>query len=180
LHLISEGSSNGNEIFQSIREKTVESWRPKLGSIDLTLRKLAGAGLIRESSKSHGRTDRRHSIYEITPEGSEFLREGKEVLAKADRNWFAMRGIFIELMESSQLPMFLREGSEDNFQLSREIIEAKIPKLDRREAELSLKDYLLNLDRQLKWTRAKLQELRRTSVSQYNNSDHQFALQELF
>jgi DNA-binding PadR family transcriptional regulator len=165
LHLISEGQSNDDEIFQSLGEKTAGSWRPREDSINLALRKLAKDGLIRECSNSRGPSDRSERIYGITLKGKEFLREGKDVLANADQDWFTMRGIFIELMDATQLPRFLGEGSEANFQLSREIIQAKISKLNWREAELSLRDYALNLYRQLKWARAKLHELRRTNQS---------------
>jgi DNA-binding PadR family transcriptional regulator len=156
LHLISEDPSNGYEIFQLIGEKTVGSWRPRAGSIYLTLRKLAKDGLIRESSKSHRPSNSSQRIYEITPEGAEFLSEGKDVLANADRNWFDMRGIFIDMMDATKLPSFLTEGSKANFQLSREIIEAKLSKLNQKEAGSALTEYALNLREQLRWTEAKM------------------------
>ena len=130
-------------------------------SIYTNLRKLAGDGLIRESPQTDGTISESQRVYEITTEGKEFLREGLDMLANADRNWFAMREIFIELMDAALLPTFLREGARENFQLSREIIEAKMPKLNRNEAESALGEYMVNLGNQLRWTKAKLQELKK-------------------
>jgi DNA-binding PadR family transcriptional regulator len=157
LHLIAEVPSGEYEILESL-EKVVKSSRPSLRSIKVTLRKFAKERLIRESSKNRAGGSR--SIYEITPKGMDFLRIGKEVLANSDRNWFAMRRIFIELMEANQLPMLLREGSRENFQLSREIIEDKLPKLSKKEGVSALKNYALNLGQQLEWTKKKLHDLK--------------------
>jgi DNA-binding PadR family transcriptional regulator len=152
--------SNSYQIYKSVAEKTRGRWKPNVDSIQVTLGQLAEAGLIREISKSHGS---RHlkKCYQITPNGVKFLKQGKDVLANSDRIWFALRGIFIELMDATLLPTFLGEASKDNFQMTREIIEAKMPKLITEKAKLSLKNYALNLVMQLKWTKEKMRELRR-------------------
>jgi DNA-binding PadR family transcriptional regulator len=166
LHLVSEVQSGEYEIQGSLEENAVKSSRPSLRSIRVTLRKFAKERLIRESSKYRGQAGGSRSIYEITPKGMDFLRIGKEALANSDRNWFAMRRIFIELMDANQLPMLLREGSRENFQLSKEIIEAKLPKLSKKEGASALKNYALNLGQQLEWTKKKLQDLKDERQSQ--------------
>ena len=70
-----------------------------------------------------------------------------------------MRGIFVELMDPAQIPTFLVDGSRANFQMSQEIIDSKISKLSQSEAEFTLKEYALNLERQLSWTKTKLAEI---------------------
>jgi DNA-binding PadR family transcriptional regulator len=163
LDLISKRPLNSLEIYQLLsRGKNLGNWKPSVISISLTLEKLAREGLVGKKSKSPGTLGRYQQIYEITLAGLRFLRDGKNVLANADRNWFAMREIFIELMDATLLPTFLRDGARDNFQLSREIIEAKMPKLNNKDIERALKDYALNLDIQRKWIKEKLKELEKT------------------
>jgi DNA-binding PadR family transcriptional regulator len=171
LHLISESSTHGFEILQSIEEKIGGSWRLGAGSIYPTLRKLTEEGLISTNSKPRSSSQSSQRIYQITPKGVEFLREGKDVLANADRNWYAMRGIFIDLMDAAHLPTFLGEVSKANFQLSREIIEAKVSKLTRKEAELALKEYALSLKKQLTWTETKMQKLELTKRQQQRGAE---------
>lgn len=81
------------------------------------------------------------------------------MLANAGRRWAMMRGIFIDLMDAERISTFLVEGSRLNFQMSQEIIDSKIPKLSPNEAEFTLKEYALNLERQLNWTKSKLSQL---------------------
>jgi DNA-binding PadR family transcriptional regulator len=162
LHRISLGPTHGYEIAQFIDEKTEGAWRPGAGSIYPTLKKLVSEGLIKASPKSKS-SESSQRIYEITPDGMECVKQGRDMLANAGRRWSAMRGIYVELMDPSQLPTFLVEGSRAHFQMSQEIIESKISKLSRSDAEFTLKEYALNLERQLKWTNAKLEELQKNA-----------------
>ena len=154
LQLISEGRTHSHDILRSIEKKAGTDWTS--GSVLSTLRKFVVEGLVLQTSESRKSSER---VYEITSRGAAFLKEGKEVLSIADRNWFDMRGIFIDLMDATSLPEFLNEGSKANFQLSREIIQAKMSKLDQREAESALKEYALNLRKQVAWTEARIQKL---------------------
>jgi DNA-binding PadR family transcriptional regulator len=128
------------------------------------LKKLVSEGLIKTSSKSKN-SDTPQRVYEITPEGLECLKKVKDMLANAGRRWSSMRGIFVDLMDPAQIPAFLVDGARVNFQISQEIIDSKISKLSPSDAEYTLKEYALSLERQLNWTRAKLEELEsRTGV----------------
>lgn len=158
LHRISLGPTHGYELSQFIEEKTEGAWRPGAGSIYPTLRKLVNEGLIRTSSKSQG-AESSQRTYEITPAGMECLKKGRDMFANVGRKWSSMRGIFVELMDPAHISTFLVEGSKSGFQMSRDIIESKMPELETGEAEFALKEYILNLERQLDWTKAKLREL---------------------
>jgi len=158
LHRISLGPTHGYEISQFIEEKTEGAWRPGAGSIYPTLRKLVNEGLIRASSKSQG-AESSQRIYEITPAGLECLNKGRDMFANIGRKWSSMRGIFVELMDPTHISTFLIEGQKSGFQMSRDIIESKMSELETSEAEFALKEYILNLERQLDWTKAKLREL---------------------
>jgi DNA-binding PadR family transcriptional regulator len=158
LHLISKGPTHGYEISQSIEEKTEGSWRPGAGSIYPTLKKLVREGLIRTSSKTSLPLSSQR-VYEITPKGMDCLREGKDMFTNAGKKWSSMRAIFVELMDPSDIPSFIVEGSKASFQMSRYVVDSKFSKMSEEEAEFTLKEYALNLERQLTWTKSKLQEL---------------------
>lgn len=158
LHSISQGPTHGYEISQAIEEKTEGAWRPGAGSVYPTLKKLVKEGLIRVGPAPKSRNSSQR-VYAITPKGEQCLREGKDMLANAGRRWAMMRGIFIDLMDAERISTFLVEGSRLNFQTSQEIIDSKISKLNPSEAEFTLKEYALNLERQLNWTKSKLSQL---------------------
>ena len=160
LQLISEGRTHNQDILRSIEKKAGAGWTS--GSVLSSLRKFVAEGLVHQTPSRSRRSSER--VYEITSRGAAFLKEGKEVLSNADRNWFEMRGIFIDLMDAISLPEFLSEGSKRSFQLSRLIIQAKMPKLNQKEAESALKEYALNLGKQIAWTQARIQELKDTKL----------------
>jgi DNA-binding PadR family transcriptional regulator len=162
LQLISEGRIRSHDILRSIERKGGAGWTS--GLVLSTLRKFVVEGLVLQTPSRSRRSPER--VYEITSRGAAFLKEGKDVLSIADRNWFEMRGIFIDLMEATSLPEFLSEGSKANFQLSREIIQAKMPKLDQKEVESALRDYALNLRKQVAWTEARILKLSKDSKPQ--------------
>ncbi|MDH2901687.1 MAG: PadR family transcriptional regulator [archaeon] len=158
LHRISLRPTHGYEIAQDIEEKTEGAWRPAPGSIYPMLKKLTNEGLIRVSSTKSRSSETAQRVYEITPEGSKCLKDGKNMFANAGQRWTAMRRIFMDLMDPSQISEFLTQGSKLQFQLSQELIETKVSKLPQSDAEFTLKEYALNLERQLNWTNTKLSQ----------------------
>jgi DNA-binding PadR family transcriptional regulator len=159
LHKISKGPTHGYEIAQDIEEKTEGAWRPAPGSIYPMLKKLVSQGLIkaRKTTKRASETEQR--IYEITPEGLTYLKEGKEMFANASHRWSFMRRIFLELIEPKDASRFLLDGSRDYFEGSREIVDSKLTSLPSSEIESILKEYALNLERQLEWTKGKIGQI---------------------
>jgi DNA-binding PadR family transcriptional regulator len=159
LHRISLGPTHGYEIAQDIEEKTEGAWRPAPGSIYPMLKKLTKEGLIRSSTKKSKKgSETSQRVYEITPLGAKCLKNGKNMFAHAGQRWTAMRRIFIDLLDISQISEFLTEGSKNQFELSREVIETKLSKLPKDEVEFILKEYALNLEKQLNWTKNKLSQ----------------------
>jgi DNA-binding PadR family transcriptional regulator len=164
LHRIAQGPTHGYEISQDIEEKTKGAWRPAPGSIYPMLKKLTNEGLIRASSKSRN-SETAQRIYEISAEGSKCLKEGKNMFANAGERWTAMRRIFIDLMEPSQLSWFFTEGAKQTFEMTQELVDTKIMKLSQSDAEYTLKEYALNLERQLDWTRSRLTQFEKKAVA---------------
>ena len=164
LHRISQGPTHGYEISQAIEEKTEGAWRPGAGSVYPTLKKLVKEELIRVTPSSKSRASETSlRVYEITPKGLKCLSQGKDMFANAGRRWGMMRGIFVDLMDPERVSSFIVEGSKLNFQMTQEIIDSKISKLSPSDAEFTLKEYALNLERQLNWTKTKLLELEKKS-----------------
>lgn len=165
LHRISERPTHGYEIAQDIEEKTEGAWRPAPGSIYPMLKKLVDEGMIRSvvSGVRARPSETGQHVYEITPEGSKCLKEGKSMFAGAGQKWSSMRRIFMDFMDPTQISEFLVEGSKAQFQISQELIETKLSKLAPSDVEFTLKEYALNLEKQLNWTRSKLSQLEKKS-----------------
>ncbi len=166
LHRISIRPTHGYEIAQDIEEKTEGAWHPAPGSVYPMLKKLVLKGLIRSTtSLARRNSETEQRAYEITPKGSHYLKQGQEIFASAGHRWSSMRRIFIELIDPVHAAEFLVNGSKVHFMTSQEIIDSKLGKLPSTEAEYVLKEYSLNLERQLDWTRAKLSQLDKKSIS---------------
>ncbi|MHB1907532.1 MAG: PadR family transcriptional regulator [Nitrososphaerales archaeon] len=169
LHRVSVGPVHGYEIAQDIEEKTDGAWRPAPGSIYPMLKKLTSQGLIRATqTKTRRGSDTSQRTYEITPKGAKCLGQAKEMFASAGFRWTSMRRLFIELMDSDQVAKFLVEGSKAGFQMSQELVNTKITKLSQKEGEFALKEYILNLQKQLDWAERKLGELGSSIVTTPN------------
>ncbi len=160
LHRISKGPTHGYEIAQDIEEKTEGAWRPAPGSLYPMLRKLETQGLIRAKSGSTKRSsETEQRVYEITPNGLTWLNEGKQMFINASHKWSSFRSIFMELLDPQDASRFFAEGSRMQLEGSREIVESKFGSLLPSEIESLLREYELNLERQLNWTRNKIAEI---------------------
>ncbi len=154
LHRIRERPAHGYDILQEIESKTEGSWRPGAGSIYPILKGLEAEGYIRaESARKTGTSQR---VYQITQEGRKLLEEFRDMPRKFGRNWGAMRRIIIELIEPEQVPGMFGIYLTGQFQMARELIETKGDKIPPSEVKYMLKEYALNLEKQLDWTKRML------------------------
>ncbi len=157
LRRIADKPAHGYDLLQEIETKTGGSWRPGAGSIYPILKELLTEGYIKaEAPKKGGRSQR---VYHITPDGSKLVQRSSEMMMKAGQNWGAMRRIFIELVDPPQIPSIFSHMATGQFEFVREILESKGDKIPKREAELMLKEYALNLERQLEWASRRLKQL---------------------
>jgi DNA-binding PadR family transcriptional regulator len=161
LHKISQGPTHGYEITQDIEEKTDGAWRPAPGSIYPMLKKLVSQSLIKAASESGTKrsSENEQRVYEITPLGKKYLEEGKEMFANAGQRFGSVRKIFIEMIEPRNSAKFFTEGARMHFEGSRAIVESKMGSLPPSELESILKEYAINLERQLEWTKAKIAQM---------------------
>lgn len=163
LYKISQKPSHGYELLQEIEEKTEGAWRPGAGSIYPMLKKLVAQGYIK--AESHRKLQTSQKVYHITPKGQIHVAKTKEIFSNAGHRWSSMRKIFIDMLEPKDLSKFFVEGAKMHFDATREVVDSKIGALPPAEAEFILKEYALNLQRQLDWTSEILKGLKRTHTA---------------
>lgn len=161
LYKIAQKPLHGYEVIQEIDSKTEGAWKPGAGSLYPILKKLVSEGLIKADSSSEEDT---RKIYQITPEGVEELAKSKEIFASFQHRWGFLRKIFIELIDPEHLADFFVEGSNRQFQMAQELLESKAGKVPESDVEYMLKQYALNLERQLNWANRMISELKPRAV----------------
>jgi DNA-binding PadR family transcriptional regulator len=157
LHKIASKPSHGYEILQDIEDRTKGAWRPGPGSTYPILKKLVQEGMIKADSSA--REDARR-VYHITPRGIEQLKAAKQTLADYGQRWQGLRGLISELIDAEYMEKFLIEGSKGHFQFTQEIFKTNMKSLSPTELEYILKEYTLNLERQLDWARQVLKDMK--------------------
>ncbi len=157
LHKIAEKPVHGYELIQDIDSKTEGGWRPGPGSLYPILKKLVRDGYIKAETAASPATRR---TYHITPEGVKNLAEAKHMFSSFQHRWNNLRNLFIELIDPENVPTFFVDGSKRQFQMAQEILESKANMIPPGELELALKEYALNLERQLNWTNKTLEQLK--------------------
>ena len=156
LHRIAARPAHGYDLLQEIESKTEGVWRPGAGSIYPILKELVMRGYIR--AESHKKTGKPQRIYHITPEGRALLQQSGEMLLKTGQNWGAMRSIIIELVDPNNIPTMFTHMTTGQLAFLRGILESKRDKIPRKEIQFMLKEYALNLERQLDWTKRMLKK----------------------
>ena len=163
LFKISQKPIHGYEIIQDIDSKTEGAWKPGAGSLYPILKKFVSDGLIKTEPGQSDEATRR--VYQITQKGQEELVKSKEMFVSFQQRWGFMRKLFIELIDEDHLATFFVDGSNRQFQLAQELLESKTGKVPDSEIEYMLKEYALNLERQLNWTNRMINQLKTGAVA---------------
>lgn len=150
LHRIAERPAHGYDLLQEIEAKTEGVWRPGPGSIYPILKELVAKGCIRSEQPKKMKGQR---VYHITPNGRRLLQESTEGFSRAGKNWGAMRPIIIELVDPKSIPSMFTHMTTGQFAFLRGILETKKEKIPRSEIRFMLKEYAVNLEKQLDWTK---------------------------
>jgi DNA-binding PadR family transcriptional regulator len=158
LHKIAQKPIHGYEIIQDIDSKTEGAWRPGAGSLYPILKKLVSEGLIKAEPEPSTEATRR--VYQITPKGVESLAHAKEMFANFQQRFGSLRRLFIELIDPENLATFFVDGSNRQFQMAQEMLEAKQNRISSADLEYILKEYTLNLERQMNWAERMLSRSR--------------------
>ena len=149
--------SHGYEKLQEIEEKTAGAWRPGPGSIYPMLKKLVSKGYIKSESSRRVRTSQR--VYQITPKGKAQVQKIRKIFTNAGQRWSSLARIFVDMLEPSELSRFFVEGSRKQFEIARETLESKLDKIRVEDAQFMMKEYSLNLQRQLDWSNSVIRAL---------------------
>ena len=150
LHRIAERPAHGYDLLQEIEAKTEGVWRPGPGSIYPILKELVAKGCIRSEQPKKMKGQR---VYHITSNGRRLLRESTEGFSRAGKNWGAMRPIIIELVDPKSIPSMFTLMTTGQFAFLRGILETKKDKIPRSEIRFMLREYAVNLEKQLDWTK---------------------------
>ena len=157
LRKIAQNPCHGYEILQDIDSKTEGAWRPGAGSIYPILKRLVANGYIKVEAGVRGE-DRK--VYSITEKGLESIKEDEKMFLNSGRNWMAMRRLFVEMIQPEQLTRFMSEGTKGQFELTQEIMTSKMGLMTPKDREYVLREYVLNLERQLEWANRALKEIK--------------------
>jgi DNA-binding PadR family transcriptional regulator len=149
LHKIAQKPVHGYEIIQDIDSKTEGAWRPGAGSLYPILKKLVSEGLIKAEPEPSEEATRR--VYQITPKGVESLGHAKEMFTNFQQRFGSLRRLFIDLIDPENLATFFVDGSNRQFQMAQEMLESKQNKISPADLEYILREYVLNLERQMNW-----------------------------
>lgn len=162
LHSISVKPMHGYEILQDIEGKTDGTWRPGVGSVYPILKKLLANGYIQADEK--GSVENRR-VYSITQKGRDEVKQRGEMMSNSWQRWMAMRRLFFDMLDPAGISTMFVEGSRRQFEMTRDLMAARRDSLSSNDMDFMLREYSLNLERQLDWTQGQLRDLRgRTSA----------------
>ncbi len=125
------------------------------------LKKLVSQGYIESESPRKVKTSQR--IYQITPKGKAHILKIRKIFTNAGQRWSSLARIFVDMLGPSDISKFFVEGSRKQFEIARETLESKLDKLRVEDAEFMMREYSLNLQRQLDWSNAILRKLKRAN-----------------
>jgi DNA-binding PadR family transcriptional regulator len=162
LHSISVKPKHGYEILQDIEGKTDGAWRPGVGSVYPVLKRLLASGYIKADEKGSSENRR---VYSITPKGVEEMKERGDMFASSWERWTAMRRLFFDMLDPAGISKMFVEGSRKQFEMTKELMDARRDSISRNDMDFMLREYSLNLERQLDWTHNQLRDLRAKPAS---------------
>src|SRR5271155_4386855 len=157
LHSVSVKPKHGYEILQDIEGKTDGAWRPGVGSVYPILKRLQSSGYIKADEKGSAETRR---VYSITPKGEDEMKERGGMFASSWQRWTAMRRLFYDMLDPAGFSNMFVEGSKKQFEMTKELMEARRDSISRNDMDFMLREYSISLERQLDWTQNQLRDLR--------------------
>ena len=147
----------GYDLIKEIEMKTEGAWRPGPGAVYPLLQKLAKRGdLSPTKSKESGQSQ---VVYEITPQGLRRISNAKEVMRSYPARWKMMSSLFLELLEPDDLVRFTLSLFEFQTEILRTILDSDNTGFSREDKVFALRQYRLNLERELARTDASIGEL---------------------
>lgn len=147
----------GYDLMKEIETKTEGAWRPGPGAVYPVLRKLVNQGYIAAQKKAKGGPP--HVLYEITPAGLESITNAKKMMKSSTERWSLMSQLFIDLMEPDDLVRFVLNSLELQIGLVHMLVESDRSGLNDEDRLFILRQYRLNLERELTRATASIKEI---------------------
>ena len=72
----------------------------------------------------------------------------------------AMRRLFFDMLDPAGISNMFVEGSRKQFEMAKDLLEARRNSMSRNDLDFMLREYSLNLERQLDWTQGQLKDLK--------------------
>lgn len=157
LHRIAKKPSHGYELIQDIARVTEGAWRPGAGSVYPMLKKLVEKGYIECESQGKGETSQ--CKYSITPKGEELFGKARSHLKGASQRWGSLSRVFLELLEPEDLPAVLMSWTRLYFNMAEGALQQMKGKLAPSDLRFVLKEYSLNLERELSVSNKMLEDI---------------------
>ena len=152
----------GYDLMKEIETKTEGAWHPGPGAVYPVLQKLVKQGFIRAQKKAGSPPP--HVLYEITPAGLENIANAKKMMKSSTERLNLMTQLFIDLMEPDDLVRFVLNSQELQIELVHTLIESERSGLSDQDKLFILRQYRLNLERELTRAMASIRKIdRRTS-----------------
>ncbi len=83
-----------------------------------------------------------------------------DMMASSGQRWMAMRRLYFDMLDPAGISNMFVEGSRKQFEMVKELLEARRNSVSRNDMDFMLREYSLNLERQLGWTQGQLRGLR--------------------
>jgi len=157
LFSIARKPMRGYDLIREIEAKTDGAWRPGPGAVYPVLQKLVRQGLV--SVKKRSEDAPTQILYEITPAGLRRIADSKKAMRTSTERMTLMSSLFIDLMEPDDLVRFVLNSFDLQGQLLRMIIESDKSSLSDQDKLFVLRQYRLNLERELSRALASLEGL---------------------
>jgi len=147
----------GYDLIKEIETKTEGAWRPGPGAVYPVLRKLVNQEYIAAQKKTKGGPPQ--VVYQITPAGLENIANAKKMMRSSTERWTLMRQLFIDLMEPDDLVRFVLNSLELQIELIHMLVESDKSGLSDQDRLFILRQYRLNLERELTRATASIKEI---------------------
>jgi len=154
---VSRKPMRGYDLIREIEVKTGGAWRPGPGAVYPVLQKLVKQGFVSVKKRSDDGPTR--ILYEITPAGLGRIADSKRMMRTSTERMSLMSSLFIDLMEPDDLVRFVLNSFDLQAQLLRMIVESEKSNLSVQDKLFVLRQYRLNLERELSRGLTLLREL---------------------
>ncbi len=153
LYKLSKEPQSGYGLMESLQATTEGAWRPGPGSVYPILKELERKNLV----KAQPRSGRSKQVYSITAEGRRELEASRDQFDRVSyQRWQRMRGLMLEVMSPKMLAERIKGGGDFQKFIWEKVVSSA--EISEKEKLFLLKEYKLQVERQLDWVNSKLSE----------------------